>query len=265
MHQVIRAAAPIFTAMLSWYLFNSRFSGHKLLSLVPVVLGVGLATYGDYYCSFWGFILTLLGTLLAALKTIATNVLQSSPPADSSTTSTSHKQSFSRAGFRLPPPFPRHRLTIPTPTFPTVLSDWTAKGGFRLGLHPLDLLTRISPLALVQCAFYAHASGELDALQGGATVGQGNVMGLGVVVMLLVNGGIAFALNVVSFEANRRAGALSMGVAGAFSPLPPLVAFFTLCISSYHGYSSSKADIFECFDSRQRQAGSHDSMRRLAL
>lgn len=106
-----------------------------------------------------------------------------------------------------------------------------------MGLHPLDLLTRISPLALVQCAFYAHASGELDALQGGAVVGQGKVIGLGVVVMLLVNGGIAFALNVVSFEANRRAGALSMGVAGAFSPLSylPLLAFVTLSISSYHG------------------------------
>lgn len=247
MHQIIRAAAPIFTAILSWYFFSSHFSRHRLLSLVPVVLGVGLATYGDYYCTFWGFVLTLLGTVLAALKTIATNALQSSPSAESSATSTSHKPSFSRAGFRLPPPFPRHRLSIPVPAFPTVLSDWTAKGGFRLALHPLDLLTRISPLALVQCAFYAHISGELDVLQGGAKAGQGKEIGTGVVGMLLVNGGIAFALNVVSFEANRRAGALSMGVAGAFFAFcfsfPSIILFTISCHSSYPAVGALKIDV----------------------
>jgi hypothetical protein len=34
------------------------------------------STYGDYYFTAWGLILTLLGTFLAALKTVITNVIQ---------------------------------------------------------------------------------------------------------------------------------------------------------------------------------------------
>ncbi|KIY67459.1 TPT-domain-containing protein [Cylindrobasidium torrendii FP15055 ss-10] len=84
-HQVVRAATPIFTIMFSAALFGKHSSLAKRVSLIPVVLGVGFATYGDYYCTLWGFWLTLLGTVLAALKTIFTNVLQSakttsSPP-----------------------------------------------------------------------------------------------------------------------------------------------------------------------------------------
>lgn len=34
------------------------------------------STYGDYYFTAWGLILTLLGTFLAAFKTVITNVIQ---------------------------------------------------------------------------------------------------------------------------------------------------------------------------------------------
>lgn len=36
--------------------------------MIPLVLGVGLATYGDYYFTNVGFILTLAGVILAAIK-----------------------------------------------------------------------------------------------------------------------------------------------------------------------------------------------------
>lgn len=36
--------------------------------MVPLTLGVGLATYGDYYFTNVGFILTLAGVVLAAIK-----------------------------------------------------------------------------------------------------------------------------------------------------------------------------------------------------
>lgn len=39
-------------------------------------MGVALATAGDYYFTTLGFLLTLLGTLLAAFKTILTNRIQ---------------------------------------------------------------------------------------------------------------------------------------------------------------------------------------------
>lgn len=45
------------------------------LSLIPIVIGVALTTLGDYYFTPLGFFLTLLGVVLAALKTVATNRL----------------------------------------------------------------------------------------------------------------------------------------------------------------------------------------------
>jgi hypothetical protein len=80
----------------------------------------------------------------------------------------------------------------------------------RLKLHPLDLLLRMSPLAFIQCVAYAWWSGELDCVREyGATEmtpGRGTA--------LLVNGLIAFGLNVVSFTANKKTSALTMTVAG---------------------------------------------------
>ncbi|CAG8685034.1 8566_t:CDS:2, partial [Acaulospora morrowiae] len=46
------------------------------ISLVPVVFGVIFATVGDYYFTKMGFFLTVLGTILAALKTVVTNRVQ---------------------------------------------------------------------------------------------------------------------------------------------------------------------------------------------
>ncbi|GAA6059291.1 hypothetical protein JCM10212_006684 [Sporobolomyces blumeae] len=75
-HQVVRAMTPLFTIALSIALYRKRHSRQTYLSLLPVVLGVAFATYGDYSFTPWGFFLTLLGTVLAALKTIITNRVQ---------------------------------------------------------------------------------------------------------------------------------------------------------------------------------------------
>jgi hypothetical protein len=86
-----------------------------------------------------------------------------------------------------------------------------------LQLHPLDLLTRLSRLAVVQCIVYAYLFGEVDlvlrSFPRSHTLRQ--------IILISGNGIIACALNIVSFEANRRSGALSMGVAGC-SPLSTL-------------------------------------------
>jgi len=42
-HQVVRAASPIFTILLSMFLFGTRSSNLKMASLVPVMGGVGFA------------------------------------------------------------------------------------------------------------------------------------------------------------------------------------------------------------------------------
>ncbi|KAI8992302.1 triose-phosphate transporter family-domain-containing protein [Pilobolus umbonatus] len=80
----------------------------------------------------------------------------------------------------------------------------------RLKLNPLDLLLRLSPLAFLQCLMYAYATGELSKVsEFSATHMTSNLM-LG----LLMNGVIAFALNIVSFTANKKTSALTMTVAG---------------------------------------------------
>ncbi|KAJ6463922.1 triose-phosphate transporter family-domain-containing protein [Mycena sanguinolenta] len=165
-HQVVRAATPIFTILFSGLLFGAQSSHSKKISLIPVVAGVGLATFGDYYFSYAGFFLTLLGTILAALKTIFTNVLQ---------TPTELPSSRSRLYFS----------------------------------NPFDLLFFLSPLALVHCVLLAHFTGELNRVRDFSLHEMSSLK----LIALLLNGCIAFGLNVVSFSANRRVGALSMTVA----------------------------------------------------
>lgn len=67
-HQIMRSTTPIFTILIYRFRFNRSYSTKVYLSLIPIVLGVGLATYGDYYFTMTGFILTLLGVILAAVK-----------------------------------------------------------------------------------------------------------------------------------------------------------------------------------------------------
>ncbi|WWD17623.1 hypothetical protein CI109_102064 [Kwoniella shandongensis] len=158
-HQVVRASTPLFTILISSIFLRTRFNAIQLISLLPVVAGVGFATYGDYYFTAWGLILTLLGTFLAALKTVVTNLIQ------------------------------------------------TGSGG-RLKLHPLDLLMRMSPLAFIQCVICGWYTGELERVRRyGATQ-----MTRSKAIALLINGVIACGLNIVSFTANKKAGALTMTV-----------------------------------------------------
>jgi hypothetical protein len=156
----------------------------KILSLLPVVAGVGFTTYGDYYFTYWGLLLTLFGTFLASLKTIVTNILQSG---------NAKKGSTAREGI--------------------TAGRVTANSGFKL--HPLDLLGRMSPLAFIQCVIYGWASGELDGVSRfGATH-----MDKKKLFALCINGMIAFGLNVVSFTANKKSGPLSISVAGEHSDI----------------------------------------------
>ncbi|KAJ3806270.1 TPT-domain-containing protein [Lentinula lateritia] len=166
-HQVIRSTTPIFTIIFSALLLGKSSSRWRVITLIPVTVGVGLATYGDYYFTRWGLILTLLGTVLAALKTIFTNVLQSPVPS----------------------------LTDPTPK--------------SLHLNSLALLSLLSPLAFVQCVVLAYLTGELDRVR---LYSQQEMTGTRLLALAL-NGCIAFGLNVVSFSANKKVGALGITVA----------------------------------------------------
>ncbi|KAI5806032.1 triose-phosphate transporter family-domain-containing protein [Pyronema omphalodes] len=71
------------------------------------------------------------------------------------------------------------------------------------------LLYRMSPLAFLQTLIWAYITGEFSAISGWAETSM-TQKDLG---NLLINGLIAFALNVISFTANKKTGALTMTVA----------------------------------------------------
>lgn len=73
LHQIIRATTPLFAITLNILVYRTKYSLFTYLSLLLVIAGVGFSTFGDYYCTSLGFVLTLLGAFLAALKTVATN------------------------------------------------------------------------------------------------------------------------------------------------------------------------------------------------
>lgn len=74
-HQIMRSTCPVFAILIYRIRYKRTYSTKTYLSLIPIVLGVGLATYGDYYFTRIGFILTLLGVVLAAVKVRANQSL----------------------------------------------------------------------------------------------------------------------------------------------------------------------------------------------
>lgn len=149
---------PVFTIMLSVMFLSKTYSSMTYISLLPVVAGVAFATFGEYNYSAMGFFLTVLGTVLAAIKTVVTNRVQVG----------------------------------------------------RTKLHPLDLLLRMSPLAFVQTMIYSYVTGEMAQVR----EFYHTSFSWGLCFALLMNGIIAFFLNVVSFTANKKTSALTMTVAG---------------------------------------------------
>lgn len=158
LHQVLRSTCPV-AAILIYRMLGRIYSTATYLSIIPLILGVGLATLGDYYCTFYGLCLTLLSVVLAAAKTVSTNRIMTGS----------------------------------------------------LDLSALEVLLCMSPLATVQCVVCAFMAGEVRAAH--LAYLEGNISGrFGLV--LIANGLVAFLLNIVSLQANKMAGALTMTVAG---------------------------------------------------
>ena len=72
----MRATGPVFVVVIYRVGYSETFGASTYLSLIPVISGVGLVTYGDYGATTRGFCLTLLGSSSAALKTVVANRLQ---------------------------------------------------------------------------------------------------------------------------------------------------------------------------------------------
>ena len=189
-------------------------------------------TYGDYSFTAWGFILTLFGTFLAALKTVLTSILQSTSASSKlatplpTTTPTFDRQQSTYLSEKSSPSFHSRALPSSRPSSPQPLAFLTKRFDLdfnlqsqslvdtSIKLHPLDLLLRMSPLAFGQCVLYGYMSGEFGRMST-STRGWNGRWDLSV---LALNGVIAFLLNVVSLTANQKNGPLTMTVAGESAP-----------------------------------------------
>lgn len=174
-HQIVRSSVPVFILVLEAAWLSKRHSTGRKLSLIPLVLGVSLATveeFKDVSCTSIGLVLTLAGVALAALKGVVTNVLMVGP-------------------------LKMHPLqVIYTMALPAALQCimYGAMAGELSSIK--SLFARLHYEAVT-----VEASGGPASYPVGAILSK-----------LMVNGLLAFVLNWVSFTANKKTSALTMTV-----------------------------------------------------
>lgn len=72
-YQTMRMLCPIFTIMIFRVWYGRTYSFMTYMSLVPLIIGAAMTTLGEMSFTDAGFLLTILGVVLAALKTVVTN------------------------------------------------------------------------------------------------------------------------------------------------------------------------------------------------
>jgi len=174
------------TALLLRLLTRKRYTTSAYASLVLVVLGVVLSTTGQgtsnhqpsHPTSMTGVLLTLLGALLASLKSVAADILQgdrSSNPGGAGGLGLSALELIV--------------YISPLAFLQSLLYAWMAGEVRQLGFVP----------SVVGAAEEEAKSLNFDTM---------------VLLLLLLSCFVALALNLASLEANRRVGPLGMGIAG---------------------------------------------------
>ena len=183
-HQIVRSTTPVVTVAAYRLLFGRSYSNETYMSLIPIVLGVGMTTYGEYYFTIVGFLLTFLGVILAAAKTIATNRIMT-------------------GSLKMSPLETLMRMS-PLSFFQALFIAWISgelSGAVDGAARSITAASTVARDVAVQAAAGGQPGGQETSL-------------LALALALLGNGVLAFALNVTSFTANKAAGALTMTVCG---------------------------------------------------
>lgn len=198
-YQTMRMLCPIFTILIYRVWYGRSYSAMTYLSLVPLIIGAAMTTAGEMTFTDAGFLLTILGVILAAVK-----VRRQSNPQSTQV--------------------PRLRLTA----LQTVVTNRFMTGP--LALAPLEFVMRMSPLAALQALACATVSGEVVGFR--SLISSGNISLSPAIASLAGNGFLAFLLNVASFQTNKLAGALTMTVCGNLKQcLTVLIGIFLFKIS----------------------------------
>jgi len=69
-NQALGATTPFFTAIFAYFLLQKRESSETYISLVPVVGGIAIATWGEPSFHLFGFFACLVGVCCRALKSV---------------------------------------------------------------------------------------------------------------------------------------------------------------------------------------------------
>ena len=69
-NQVMRSLVPGVTMLLGAFWLNKSFSAARKLAVIPIMVGVAMATYGELRFTMLGFAVTVLCVILAALKVV---------------------------------------------------------------------------------------------------------------------------------------------------------------------------------------------------
>lgn len=156
-NQISRALVPVIVMGISSIFYGKTYSTNRKWAIVPVVIGVGLAFFGDISTSYTGAFYTFLCIFFGALKVVMAGEL--------------------------------------------LVGE--------LKLHPIDLLSKMCPLALIQCIALAYLQGEVFELSSN----WDSIMTTSAPKVVLLSGILSFALNVSSFTANKCTSPLTLSIA----------------------------------------------------